>query len=427
MIHTQRLTKVTALFLILAMLIVLHCKAFIAPINIFRPTDKFLIPPKWPCTWLQPQISYEGTTKVRGFQDDDEDDNKRFDERKVNVLQLWQCEQDALAMLKGSDPASALGQLSQRFTINDDNGNHGIFVPCGDFKVPVNLMFATRFHFNYDASLGFFLPYYVMELSNVRFRQKTNNSTFEDILGQDLLKTASELACLDLNGWKRQGIGDLLIQGRWARDFPQAKPLLTNACPEVRLGLNIPTGKKQDEDKLIAFPFGTDGAWAVQLAGGLNLTFNCYLRGGIDVEFVYLFGNTRLRRIKTDPAQTDLLFPVKVPAFKEFGLVQQYNIYIKTGNFLPYTSFRLDYQHLKHNEDRLFVCSDKFDPLVIDSAQRLQDWTTNSFIFSLDYDPSCSCSDSYFKPFVTAWYKLGFVGKRALLANTAGISLSLSF
>ena len=89
------------------------------------------------------------------------------------------------------------------------------------------------------------------------------------------------------------------------RDFPQCRALLNNVRVITRLGLVCPTGKREDEDRLLAFPFGNDGAWGLQFAGGIDLTFGYTLRGGIDVEFIYLFGNTRCRRIKTAPDQTD--------------------------------------------------------------------------------------------------------------------------
>jgi len=396
-----------------------------APINIFRPTDKFLIPTKWPCTLFQATLAYENAFKIRGYQADD-DELKTFAQRKVNVMQIYQCKQDAIAMLKNFSPNCSQGQLAELFSLNDDDGTQGIFTPCGDFKIPVNLMFGLRAHFTPTFSFGLFLPYYVMELSHVRWTPDII-SGFVPMTTEQLFSLAKTQGGLDLGGWRRQGIGDLYAQLTWAADFPQMRPLLRNVRPQVRFGVLCPTGKKQDEDKLLAFSFGTDGAWGAQIAGSLDLTFGNYIRGGLDAEFIYLFGNTRERRIKTDLAQTDLLFLTKLPAYKEFGLYQQYNIFLESYAFISNFTVKINYQHLKHNDDRLFVCSDRIDPLVINSAESLQEWTTNSFIFSLNYDPCAPNSTSWFKPYISAWYKLGLNGKRALVADTAGIALSLSW
>src|SRR5690606_2717844 len=100
--------------------------------------------------------------------------------------------------------------------------------------------------------------YYTMELYNVHWRSTNANTTLESRLETSLIETVQEVAGLDVCGWKRSGIGDLLAQARWMADFPQAKPVVTNVRAQARLGLSFPTGKKQDEDKILAFPFGND-------------------------------------------------------------------------------------------------------------------------------------------------------------------------
>jgi hypothetical protein len=402
-----------------------HIISAMAPINIFKPTDKFLLPTRWPGTLFQATVAYENAFRIRGFQADD-DDLRTFTERQSNILQIYQCKQNGIAMLKGFAPNCPTGQIAQSFATTDDDGTQGLFIPTGHFKIPVNLMFGLRTHITPTFTFGLFLPYYVMELSRVKWTPD-NTDIVNQMSVDQFLTLARTQGCLDLGGWRRQGIGDLRAQFSWMADFPQMRPLLRNVRPQIRLGVLFPTGKKQDEDKMLAFSFGTDGAWGAQIGGGLDLTFGNYFRGGLDAEFIYLFGNTRERRIKTDLAQTDLLFLTKLPAFKEFGLYQQFNLYIESYAFVPGFTFKIDYQHLKHNDDRLFVCSDRIDTLVVNSAESLQEWTTNSFIFALNYDPCGPYYTSWFKPYISLWYKLGLNGKRAFVADTAGIALSLSW
>ncbi|MBA3535641.1 MAG: hypothetical protein H0T84_03370, partial [Tatlockia sp.] len=239
---------------------------------------------------------------------------------------------------------------------------------------------------------------------------------------------ARERGNLSLNGWKRQGIGDLVAQGTWKLDHPQAKPFLRCVSTQLRFGLSMPTGLKQDEDKILAFPFGNDGSWGLQIAGGLDLLFAHRLRGGLDAEFLYLFGNTRDRRIRAGNGQTDLLFFNKNCAFKEYGLGQQYNLYVEAFDLLGGLSVKLNYQYLKRNEDKLYVRNDGIDSVgLVNNAQSLQNWTAHSFIVGLNYNFCQPCSPWPVEPYVSFWYKHGFNGKNALLANTIGASVTANF
>ena len=63
---------------------------------------------------------------------------------------------------------------------------------------------------------------------------------------------------MNLRGWKRHGPGDLMLQAEYYFHRPQAKLYLKNVGIELRLGLLIPTGLKEDVDRLLALPFGYD-------------------------------------------------------------------------------------------------------------------------------------------------------------------------
>ncbi len=403
----------------------------IPPINLFRPSDRPLMPRPLPCWGGQLSIGYEGAIKTKGFRDDGDErfqvciDQSSEIDKKTNVLHIYQTDQNGLAALKGFDAHSKPGQLSQLFNINDENGTQGLFRPCGDLKVPVNLLFSQRFYFNHGLSFALHLPVLSMELKDVRWRSLNGSTTGEQRLEEDLLRHIREVSGLDLQGWKRTGIGDLVAQMSWIRDFPQAKPALTNVRVQGRLGVDFPTGKVADPDKILAIPFGNDGSWGIQFAGGLDLSFCYSLRGGIDAEFLYLFGNTRTRRVKTVCNQTDLLFLMKRPTFREYGLGQQYNIYIESCDLVRGLSLKANYQFLKRNEDRLFVCSDRIDTAVVNTAESLQDWTAHSLILMANYD-FCA-PESRVLPSLMGWFKWGFNGKRAILANTIGLQFSLAF
>lgn len=411
--------------LVAALLLISTCAVALPPINIFRPSDKFLIPPKPLCSNFQFTASYEGAWHIIGVRDDDFD-RLSWDARKGNPLQLYQCKQDGIAMLKGFSALDPLGQQAQLCYLLDDNRTYDRYVPCGDFKVPVNAMFAARWHFNYAVTFAIFLQYLEMELKNVHFRPSIKEKSFEEVLARGAFDKAIDFGGLDLKGWKRKGVGDLVVQAYWQDNFPQYRPWLRNVAPMVRLGVDCPTGKRQDIDKLLAIPFGNDGSWGVQIAGGLDLYFGSHVKAGFDIELLYLFGHERPARIRTDRGQTDLLFMRKLPAFKEPGLTQQYYLYAQLYDCYGLAA-GVHFQHLRQNESRLYVCSDKFDPFIINDAESLQQWSVNSFIFTLSYDFARFCKPGWPTPSISGWYKQGLIAERALLANTAGLTFTLSF
>lgn len=210
-------------------------------------------------------------------------------------------------------------------------------------------------------------------------------------------------------------------------DFPQQKPLLDNVRVQGRLGINFPTGKRADEDLLLAIPFGNDGAWGIQFAGGIDLTFCYTLRAGVDAEFLYLFGNTRCRRVRTFEHQTDLLLLNKAEVFREYGLTQQFNIYLESCNFWRGFSAKLNYQLLKRNDDRVDIASDRINSVPAQNAESLRDWTAHSLIFMGRYELWKDYPDARVLPSILGWFKWGFNGKRAILANTIGLQLSVAF
>jgi hypothetical protein len=222
-------------------------------------------------------------------------------------------------------------------------------------------------------------------------------------------------------------VGDLCAQVMWNQDYMQYKPWLKNVDVQVRAGLMLPMGLKANEDLLLAFPFGNDGSWAFQGAGGIGLTYGGYVRLGLDVELLYLFGNTRCRRVKTESSQTDLFLMTKVNAFKKYGLNQQFNLFFEYYPHLRGLYFRIDYQYLKQNESRLYPCSSLYDTRIINSAENLQDWDAHSMIFQAHYNCAHDVAPDGIVPHFSFFYKKGLSAKRALLVDTLGFQITGSF
>lgn len=401
------------------------------PINLFKPYDMNILPePAFGKKW-QFTIGYEGGFNFRGYA---QDENEEFDTfcRAMNVLQLYQIEQDALAMFKGFPQGSCLELFSQQFNVDDDDGRRGHLIPTGKLDVPANLMFSARYYAPYNINFTVFLPYYVIRLHDVCWQDLTDTVRAEDLrvrtlLTDNFVANVARLTGLQLTGWERSGIGDLTFMGQWLENFPQPKPLLKNVQLNVRVSISAPTGKKTDEDLLFAFPFGNDGGVAIIPAIGLDLRFGQCFRVGGDIQLMHIFDSIKERRIKTNLAQTDLLFAAKIKTLKEFGWTQEFNLYARLWQFYKGLSLRVDYQYIKHFDDKLWLYSENFDPIVANTAESLLESTMHGVILNATYDFNYDSSCVFGSPYINIFGKVGFNGKRAILGNTFGAIISFSF
>lgn len=400
------------------------------PINFSRGYDPHLKPPYWGNITVQLSGWGEAGFFTRGV-------NGENDE--VNVLQIWQRNQNALAMLQGFSPDSPMTQLWETIKNNAgqqniDNDVRGHLIPCGDFKYRGGGGVTGRYHLNHNFSLAAYGQFYSLELKNVTFLDKTGGNSPADIavredLTDNFLATIKALdPSLNLDGWRRSGPGDLIFMAEWLRHFPQLKPILRDVVLNVRAGSLIPLSLKKNEDDILSVPFGFDGSSAIIFGGGIAVNWFNLINGGADIELTHFFGNTRERRIKVHPDQTELLFLAKVPAHKDFGLTQRYNLFLEADRFYRGFSFGAAYQYWRHGEDKLALCSHEFSTEIANTAESLQEWTIHQMIITLSYDMYADLDDdAAIKPHIRLFYRFPFNGQRAILSNTAGVMLTFNF
>ena len=349
------------------------------PVNVLSPFD----------TLIRPDYSADYRFQLTSFAETGFHNAHGYDEDgdRVNPLQIWQPEQNALTMLKGFDSNSEIGKLLTQLRAPDD-GTRGHFRVDGDLELDFAFALAARFFFKKTWSFSVYFPVYRYELKNVMFEDQTQNVTDEDrrvrqLLTNNFAENVKRLGNgLELQNWKRTGPGDLTLLLEWFRDFYQNKPFLKNARINWRAGVSIPSGFRRDEDKLFAIPFGNDGAFAIPFGVGLDLTLGTYFKLGLDVQLTHIFGSTRTRRIKTSEDQTELLLLKKVQTHKDFGLTQRFNLYFQFYKFLKGLSFKVGYQFKKHGDDELSLKTNVFSSEIANSAQSLE-VTSNTMEYPL--------------------------------------------
>lgn len=353
------------------------------------------------------------------------------DGASVDVLNIWNPNQDALAMLDGFPDTSPITQLRTALNATDD-GVRGHLV----FDSTLNLNFGGaiggRWYFLPHAWFTLYLPFYKAQLKDVTFMDLTQSNTAADFRVKNLMNNLATIVAqlgngLSLSGWKRTGLGDMNIMVEWLFNFPQERPLLTNVELDGRVGFTVPTGLKANPDLLFAFPFGYDGAVGIVYGGGLNVLLGCNFKAGFDVQLLHLFGNTRPLRIKTATEQTDLLLLAKTDAYIDYGLTQRFNLFVQAYHVVGGLSLLAGYQFLKRGENHLALNSCDFSTAIANTAVSLEEWIVHSMEFNLHYDFNVHCPDYWIAPQASLFARVPFNGKRAAAFTTVGVMLAVDF
>lgn len=412
---------ITRPYIYLLSFLVVGQVAAVSHSNLFNPYDILLHPPLMPAGMHCLTAAYEGAVSACGYQDDTPD--CREFRRCVGVLQSWQSLQDGLAAFKGTQYDSKLGQVANLFSRDDDAGNQALFAPCADFSAS-NLMFMYQYQWSSTTSWAFYLPVVHYAFKNVRFVEQKNGSFFESTFAEKFRNLLEDTGHIALHDQSRTTLGDITTLVWWEKSFPQMRPMLRNVTLRLRGGLTFPTAKGDCESFIPTF-FNYDASWGILGGATIQFAYSMCVGLGIDVEVLNLFGSQRTRRVKTDPAQTDLLFLERASTFRDPGFVQHYTVW---GSLFitPQLTFRVAYQYVKQQDDQLFVASQSVDAEIANTAESLLEWTTNSAVFQLIYEVPRG-EEARFFPRVGAFYKIGFNGKRAVLADTVGLSLDIAF
>lgn len=386
--------------------------------NVLQPYNIFLQPDPLQENRFSFQLGYEGIVSTHGFP-------PHGDQR--DVLQLYGCQQDAIAAFKGFAPDTLAGQYAQIFNTNDDNTTGGFFTPWTKLSIPLNGMLGMQVKLAHNIALHGYIPFIYAQLDDVNWTQDGPCTEFENNNLPEILSVIGQLSGIDLfNGWKRLGFGDLTIFAKWQSDFFQNKHVLRNVRLSLRGGLNFPTGKKEDICVLLGLPFGYDQGVGVYFAGYLALHFLYDIRFLLDLEFLQSFGNTQVRRIKTDPEQTDLLLIQKSRVWVDPGFTQQYTFMLEKRCLVQGLSAALCYQYYKHNDDTFYPTTNNGKFLIINDAQSVQEYTTHQFIFKVNYEFNQYDINAQ-RPNIMLFGKYGFNGKRAIVTSSVGLQFTYAF
>jgi hypothetical protein len=160
----------------------------------------------------------------------------------------------------------------------------------------------------------------------------------------------------------------------------------------------------------------------------MTLTLGEHLYVGGNFALNYFFGNTRERRIKTNDDQTSFLLLAKTCLYREYGLWQQYNLWVEFAHCLGGLSFKVDYEFTKKDRDTISVYTNEFNDIHTNTSISAQAWTAHHMIMLLKYHfDAHQAPDARAKPYISLHAKFPVNGSQSALFKTFGVVAAIDF
>ena len=372
--------------------------------------------------------------KVKGFDIKGSDKNvlQVFDE-KQNVTALYVSGTSLTVPLSTSVTTALVGGLDTK------NGNFSV---SGNYSA-AQCAFGGSYSFGRGFIARVYAPVYSVSLSQVEWKYAGDRTSFVGATMAELLKDfeqeAKTLFDLNVNGWNQAGIGDLAFILDWERDFVQHKDLLRNVRPTLRIGVTLPTGAPQNTMEFGSVPLGADGSVTIPFGGGMRADLGSHAQIGFNAQFWYIWGKTKLRRIKTSFYQTELLLPTVTNTAKQFGMIQNFSMHGTLLSWCRCFSLQGFYEYVRKGEDILTPVDTKYGYDVIndhseDAAtglekgqKSLDESTCHSFTLKLSYDHHYAESQRKITPQASLFWKTSFYGSYTSVASSVGAQLAIDF
>lgn len=424
--------------LLFCMLLSMQYMYSTTPLGMFAPYDINIKLKKPAYHNAQINILGEKSYNVHGYATNEREDQTFL----VDVLQIYEDQQNVVSMYQGFDDTGDVVQtLTTPFTSLLDsiaggpgggvsNRENGLFTPTGKLSCG-QVAFSATYCFHPTFYISAFLPLCFAKLSCVNWKYSGNNALFSgekiqtelvDLFAQDAQKYFN----LNIGNWCQRGIGDLTVLLEWQRDFAQRRPVLKNVQANIRVGLCFPTSQPTNETLIMPVPFGADGAFGLPFGGSLGLTLGSIAEVGFSGQFWYFWSNDTLRRIKTFPTQTSLLFPIVTQTYKEFAFLQNFNLFGQIFSSSKRFSAKGIYQHWRRQKEKVIPYDAKINFDVANSAISIDEFTRHQIVFAGIYSPLRGDFKSVIPQFEIFW-KGSFNGTRIATASTYGAQFSLIF
>ena len=280
--------------------------------------------------------------------------------------------------------------------------------------------------------VGLYIPTTNRKISGLSFKDHTNNVYVSDRTVRAFIKNIPQklktYGDLSLEPETVTGFGDAVLHVDYVKDIRGIHhKVVDRASIYAGIGLMIPSGVQKDEDKLLSMPAGFDGSWGVPIKVGGWVDFKKYFQMGFDAHVLALLDRAKMRRLKTNVAQTDLFLLNKGHARKNHGLHWQAHWWAFASEFYKGFFAKASYQFVMHHGDSLFSKDEKFKTDIINTANNLKGWYAHNLIVQVGYNLTNTFDVTPIAPMISVFYKLPLAGKAIVDTDTIGGQIRVNF
>lgn len=344
---------------------------------------------------------------------------------KTNSAQYLNLIESDFASFYGNELLSNMGQFVQQFTPYEGTTASQLVIFNGSMNM--QSLSASVEYWIYDhIKIGFYLPFYRIELESLTNQKNSKNQFYENSICKNIYAVyQSENS--PAKPYQQSGIGDSQLLLSWQHYFYENRDFIEGLFATLRFGLYLPTGMYKDTylQNFLKLPFGYDCAWGIPFGGSIEVDIGCYGGAGISADCITFFSKLMTRNIKTDMRQTDMLICNQSMSLLEPGFRESFSVFLLGHDMNRSILGTLAYQYNKQNDSDIVLCQTDYSNVIAQTADILESWTTHNLIFILggNIKEFSKNIDLEYECF----FKYGFGGCRAIVANTVGIQFLISY
>lgn len=191
---------------------------------------------------------------------------------------------------------------------------------------------------------------------------------------------------INAGGFSKQGAGDISIMFGWGYNYQELR-VLDFIDITGKIGMLLPSGKKQNIDYAFDLPLGYNGHWGVGGSGDFAVGIYDWLTLGGHVNAIAFLDHTDVFRMKTDARQNGFIKLAKGCATSELGPIWNAGAFIKADHVAGGLSLLAGYSYTQKQRDMLHPQKTScFNPTAVCCDSMLSGWKMQTVHLLMEYD-----------------------------------------
>mgnify|MGYP000163756609 CR=1 FL=1 len=352
--------------------------------------------PRFERNWLSTfLINVQGGGTSKGYQIKDALDSAASDTKTTSLLNMYgfQNFQFLGANIVGNPAGNlfntALSELNQAPT----NGYFGYVKYSGKFSyAEVDLYYAQNFCKGFFADL--FIPFMYTNTKDVAFVDQTPGTGDPNINRAEWQYLLNNLTAglaqynLAASDYSKGGIGDIIINVGWTMSNEDLSESIDFLDTTIKVGVNIPSGFKKNQDEAFSIAAGYDGHTGIPLSFDAAVGFCDWVTLGMHVGGIFFVSKTiEDLRMKTSVAQNGYIKLGQGEAKRDMGNIFDAGAYVKADHIFKGLSLSFAYMYAKQSSSSLTATDTAvFPTAIINTDTMLSKWFYNAITVALEYD-----------------------------------------